>query len=187
MRAIAFITTIFLTACQSAYLPDGRPNENSTLLEVSAGSRLVINRKLTIQPYQHAIFLQNGKVYEFSGINKYDTYCAISVDGRHDAIKSIEQGIYVVKRTYKELVFQVARATAGFITVMRDNDTSNDWHVMATMMDISSTQNSQRLKVTCASWGLPQDTHNLTVKGIRRSFGEVISLDISGSETNTPR
>jgi hypothetical protein len=179
MRAITVATLLLLGACQSAYLPDGRPNENSTLFEVTAGARLVIQRDLVVPPYHYALFLQDGKVHDFSGINKYDTYCAFSVDGASDPRKTIASGSYVVDEVHQQLMFQVAQARSGFVKTGQRNDGHDDWRVMATVMRLSSAQTSMALKAVCATWGLPQDMHKLTVAGIRRSLGDVVRLELA--------
>jgi len=178
MRAALIACLGLLSACQSAYLPDGRPDENSILYEVSAGARLVIHRDLVVPAYHYAIFLQDGKVHDFSGINKYDTYCAFSVDGPSDPRKAIASGTYVVDEVYRQLLFQVAQARPGFVKTGTRNDGFEDWRVMATIMKLSSTQSLMALKAVCATWGLPQDMDRLTVAGIRRSLGDVARLDL---------
>jgi hypothetical protein len=177
-RVTSLAASLLLAACQSAYLPDGRPNENSTHHEVPVGSKVVINQALTIPPYQHAIFIQNGNVSDFSGINQFDTYCAFSIHGKHDAQKHIQAGEYSVDYVYKELIFQVASAASIINTSSKNDDNGFDWEAMATIMILSSQNNSRPLRLLCAEWGLPQDTSNLTISGIRRSFGKVISLTI---------
>ncbi len=177
-RATSIAASLLLAACQSAYLPDGRPNENSTRHEVPVGSKVVVNQALIIPPYQHAIFLQDGNVSDFSGINKFDTYCAFSVYGKHDAQKHISAGEYSVDYIYKELIFQVARTASAINTSSKNDDNGFDWEAMATIMILSSPNGSRPLRLLCAEWGLPQDTSNLTISGIRRSFGNIVSLTI---------
>lgn len=179
MRAATIACLLLLSACQSAYLPDGQPNENSPLFEVTSGSRLVIQRDLVVPPFEYAVFLQDGKVLGFPGLNKYDTYCAFSVDGPADPRKTIASGTYVVDEVYQQLLFQVAQARSGFVKTGTRNDGNEDWQVMATILKLSSAQTSMALKAVCATWGLPQDMHKLTVAGIRRSLGDVARLDLA--------
>lgn len=178
MRSTFLAASLLLTACQSAYLPDGRPNENSTHHEVPVGSKVVINQALTIPPYQHAIFIQHGTVSDFSGINKFDTYCAFSAYGKHDTQKHIPAGEYSVDYIYKELIFQVASTAYAINTSSKNSDSGFDWEAMATIMILSSPSVSRPLRLLCAEWGLPQDTSNLTISGIRKAFGNIVSLTI---------
>lgn len=178
MRTAFIASMLLLSGCQSAYLPDGQPDESSTLFEVTAGTRLVFHRDLVVPAYQYAVFLQDGQVHDFSGINKYDTYCAFSVDGPSDPRKTIGSGSYVVNEVYRQLLYQVAQAPVGIRKVGMRDDGSEDWRVMATVMKLSSTQSSLALKAVCATWGLPQDMDRLTVASIRKSLGAVVSLNL---------
>lgn len=177
-RTPSLAASLMLAACQAAYLPDGRPNEDSIHHEVSVGSRVVINQSLTIPPYQHAIFLQNGNVMHFQDLNKFDTYCALSMYGKHDAQKKIHAGEYSVESVYKELIFQVAKTKYTIKTSSKNDDNGFDWEAVATIMVLSSRGDSKPLRLLCADWGLPQDRSNLTISGIRKSFGTIVSLTI---------
>jgi hypothetical protein len=172
--------TVVLTACQSAYLADGRPNENSTLLEVPVGSRVVLKQELIVPAYQQDVFLQKGKAYDFSTVNKWLPYCAFSLYAQAKKPKVMAPDTFVVRKVSRQLLFQLAGRPVQVAGITDGSDGFQSWRVNAAVMELGSERQPDVVKLTCAAWGLPPDATYVTLAAIRGALGGVVSLHLAG-------
>lgn len=174
-----FTLTVALSACQSAYLADGRPNENSTLLEVPAGSTVVLKQELIVPAYQQDVFLQKGKAYDFSTVNKWLPYCAFSLYAQTKKPRVMEPDTFVVRKLSRQLLFQLAGRPVQVAGITDGSDGIQNWRVNAAVMELSSGRQPDVVKLTCAAWGLPPDATYVTLAAIRGALGNLASLQLA--------
>lgn len=179
-RFALFTLTVVLTACQSAYLTDGRPNENSPLFEVPVGSTVVLEQELIVPAYQQDIFLQDGKAFDFSTVNKWRPYCALSLHAQTKQPKAMQADTFVVRKVSRQLLFQLAGRPVQVAGITDGSDGFQSWRVNAAVMELSSGRQPDVVKLTCAAWGLPPDVTYVTLAAIRGALGGVVSLHLAG-------
>ncbi len=180
-RSLTLLTLlVVLAGCQSAYLSDGRPNESSPLYEVPLGSKVVLERELTVPAYRQDVFLQDGKVFDFATVNKWRPYCALSLHAQAKQARVMQPDSFVVRKVSRQLLFQLAGRPLQIAGITSGSDGFQTWRVQAAVMELSSGRQPDVVKLTCAAWGLPQDASYVTLAAIRGALGEVVSLQLAG-------
>lgn len=182
MRFTLFPIAILLTACQPAYLSDGRPNPSSVYFEIPVDSKFVLRKDVTFPPYRKDMFFQNGKLSDYSGVNRWTAYCALSLHAQRHVPFTVKTDTFVAKKVSRQYLFQLAGAPVQ-VAGQFDRGGFQEWRVLATVVELSSDTQPEVVKMTCAEWGLPQDTSNVTLNGIRKSFGDFVELEIADSAT----
>ncbi len=178
MRITLLICTVLLVSCQPAYLKDGRPNENSPYFEIPVDSKLVLHQMLTVPAYGRNVFFQRGQVRLFYYVNEFIDYCALTVYAQKQVPQTIKPDTFVVTKVYREYLYQLADASVIVAQAFQDKD-GDTWHVLATQMELQAKNQPDVIRLTCAAWGVPQDISNVTVAGIRRSLGEIATLELA--------
>ena len=177
MRFAFFVSAILLTACQPAYLSDGQPNPNSVYFEIPVDSKFVLRKDVTFPPYRKDMFFQNGKVSDYAAVNKWTAYCALSLHAQRQVPFTVKADTFVATKVSRQYLFQLASAPLQVASQL-DRDGFQEWRVLATVVELSSETQSEVARMTCAQWGLPQDISNVTLNGMRKSFGEFVQLEI---------
>ncbi len=52
------------------------------------------------------------------------------------------------------------------------------YQVLATLLELRSVNQPDVVRMTCATWGLPQDSAHLTLGQIRQSLGDIFLLEM---------
>jgi hypothetical protein len=182
----ALLLVALLAACETAY-KDGVPNERSTAFWVPAGSKLVLHRSMEIAPYQHAAYLQDGKLLPWYEVNQYATYCALAVQAPLEVAKRVSPDEFVVRRISHRSLFMLAAGPLVHAAMGRDRE-GMTYEVVATVMAIHSDRQPEASALTCASWALPQGLTYVTVERIRRALGSYMTLELApqGAATLMP-
>jgi hypothetical protein len=181
VRVILLICAVLLVGCQPAYLKDGRPNENSPYFEIPVGSKFVLHQTLTIRPYSRNVFFQNGRALPFFDVNEFIDYCALTLYAQKQAPQTVKPDTFTVTKVYREYLYQLASAPVVLAQMFQDKD-GDTWHVLATQMELQAKDQPDVIRLTCAAWGLPQDISNVTLAGIRKSLGDVATLELADSK-----
>jgi hypothetical protein len=176
-RSIFLVLVALAAACETAY-KDGVPNERSSWFQVPPGSKLVLHRRLDVPPFQHAAYLQQGRLLPWYDVNLHAPYCALGLQGNREAARSVDPGEFVVRRVSLQSLFMLA--AGPLMRVARDrNDDGMTYEVVATVMELSSGEQAEVRSLTCASWGLPQGRSYLTVEQIRGALGSYVTLNLA--------
>lgn len=183
MRIVSLVCTALLVACQPIYLKDGRPNENSPYFEVPVHSKFVLHQTLTIPPYRRHVYFQHGKAMPFQAVNEFLDYCALTLHTKKQVPQMIKPDTFVITKVYRQYLFQLANATITIAQVI-DRGDGEPWQVLATQMELRSETQPEVIRMTCAGWGLPQEQSNVTVDGIRKSLGDIVTLELA--DINAP-
>ena len=178
VRATLLIGIMLLIGCQPAYLKDGRPNENSPYFEIPVESKLALHQTLTVPPYTRNVFFQGGRVRPFYYVNEFIDYCALTVYAQKQVSQTIKPDTFVVTKVYRQYLYELANTSVMLAQAFQDDD-GDTWHVLATQMELQSKEQPDVIRLTCAAWGLPQDISNVTLAGIRKSLGEIATLEIA--------
>ena len=182
MRTVFLACIVVLAACQPAYLKDGQPNEDSLYFEVPAQSKFTLHRALTIPPYRRHIYFQHGRAMPFYEVNEFIDYCALTLHAQRQVPQTVKPDTFVVTKIYREYLYQLADA-AMVVAQMVGSDDGETWHVLATQMELRSEAQPDVVRMTCAGWGLPQELSNVTVAGIRKSLGDILTLELADVRT----
>jgi hypothetical protein len=182
-QVCALLLAALSAGCETAY-KDGRPNERSPWFHVPVGSKLVLHRTLQIAPGQRSAYLQQGKLLAWYDVNQYAPYCALGVQAFRDVSQSVGPDVFVVGDVAQRSLFTLASRALPFrhVSMERESGDGMTYEVVATVMDLRSTQQPEVRTLVCASWGLPQASSYVTVEKIRRALGGYATLELSLSK-----
>ena len=182
-RLATLLLFVLIAACQPAYI-HGRPNLNSPYFQVPTDSKLVLKQEVTVDAGQKSAYFQRGKLVKWFNVQKFEAYCALALDRKADAEQTVKPGEFDVYRVHNESLFTLAKKrnapTDDFrvqTVGMRDNS-QDSYQVMAVLMELRSTTQSNVKRLTCASWVIPQGMQSVTVNGIRASLGDYATLNL---------
>ncbi|MFQ6022174.1 MAG: hypothetical protein ACE5NW_05580 [Acidiferrobacterales bacterium] len=163
-------------------------NEESPYFSVSVDSTLVLKQELTVPAKNASVWFQRGRaVTQFYEVHKYNPYCRLTLDTKRDVPQTIQPDEFVIRRVGQRDEFTV---DGGFIQVAeipRDGG-FEAFQVKATRMELRSESQPDVVRLTCASWGLPQDMSHVTIREIRQTLGDIFALQLfTRSAGATPR
>jgi hypothetical protein len=182
---ILVVTALLLAGCQTTR---DVGNENSPYYVVPTGSRLVVNRELTVPAEDVAVYLQGGQVLPQKQLNLYHPQCKLEMRRRLSTTQTIRPGEFFVTKVTQEFTqhmvllapIQVAdgslvrRASGGIDGGIGPN-------TFITNLILASDTQPEVMRMTCGYWGYlnRSDTH-LSISQIRGALGEVVTLKIAG-------
>lgn len=186
MRRLVFGSVLVLTlvACQTTRY-DG--DESSPHFAPPAGTRVMLNRELTIPPEQVSVMLQNGQVVRPAEVNTYYPHCKFEVRRRLDVPQTVKPGEFLVTRVERNLLHGVDAGTARYarvsvgigIGINMGGGVSGDGpsvQTYATRMNLRSDTQPDVFRLTCGQWGYPYDGEHVSINGMRRALGDIITL-----------
>ncbi len=182
MRFALLTVALLLVACQPAYLKDGQPNAASVYFEVPVDSKFVLRKDVTFPAYRKDMFFQNGSVSDYAGVNRWVPYCALSLHAQRQVPFTVKADTFVARKVSRQFLFQLAGAPVLVAQLDRGGG-FQQWSVLATVFELSSERQPDVARMTCAEWGLPQDVSNVTLNGIRKSFGDFVQLEVADIHT----
>lgn len=183
---LALVLGLVLAACQtSRYEGD----ESSPYYAPPVGTRVILNREITIPPDQVSVMLQGGQIVRPGEVNTYYPHCKFEVRRRLDVAQTIKPGEFVVTAVRRNLLHSVdsgtqlyARASVGIgmgISVGGGvNGDGPSVQTYATRMDLHSDTQPDVFRLTCGQWGYPYDGKHVSVDEMRRALGDVITLHL---------
>lgn len=178
-----------LSACQAArYAGD----ETSPYYVPPVGSRLVLNREVTIAANEVGVYLQNGKIVAFREINTYTPHCKLEVRRRLDAPQVVTPGAFEIRR--------VVRDESPFVSAARvlggrpapgvgvrisagggQGDGGPTALAFATRLYLRSRAQPDVFRLSCGQWGYPapaQAPQFPSIAEMRQVLGDVMTLRI---------
>lgn len=172
------IATTLLAACQTtAYEGD----ENSPYYVVPAGSHLTLNRDLAIPAHESAVFLQGGQVLPKVQVNFYQSHCKFEVRRVLDAAQTVRVDEFVVTKVVQSMEHSVRApmrlASSSVIGGVEDGGQS--LRTFATRLDLRSDSQPEVLRLTCGHWDYPPLASHLSIRQIRKVFGDIFTLRIA--------
>lgn len=177
---------LVLAACQTTRY-DG--DESSPHFAPPVGTRVVLNRELTIPPEQVGVMIQYGQVIRAAEVNTYYPHCKLEVRRRLDVPQPVRPGEFVVTRVERNLLHGVdagaaryARVSVGIgIGIGMGGGVSGDGpsvQTYATRMNLRSDTQPDVFRLTCGQWGYPYDGEHVSIEAMRRALGDIITLHL---------
>ena len=192
MRAMSMLLTAMglLLGCATA-----PPNESSPWYRIPVGSELVLETQVQVPARQDRVYFQDGAAMDWRQVNIYRPHCALSVADKTETTQSISPDRFSVKSSHSERFFKQVRrqeqppqvrpaAFESQVTTVAgwDRDGRMDYEVTALVIDLESARQPHVKTLTCADWGLPQDTIHITVEKVRQALGGMARLELLPTE-----
>ncbi len=187
MRYVTALALVLLiSACQTAgYQGD----ENSPYYLVPAGSRLVLNRAITVPENDVGVYIQNGEVARsFWGVKSHYPHCALDLRRRLDTAQTVQPDEFTITRVTQETVYSVHAdftrlARLPFVHVAdTDQGDGASYEIYATIMTLRSERQPDVLRLTCAQWQYPPLQRHVTINEMRKTLGDLFTLRLAGKD-----
>lgn len=198
--ALASALALALVACQTtSHVGD----EDSPYYVVPVGSRVILNRQLTIPPDRAGVFLQDGQVVApgYTGqLRSYYPHCKFEVRRPMPTAQTINPDEFVVTRVSRQWASAVDSGMLQYAAVNRDmlrpvaakdgrrrvadsdQDSGPNIRAFVTTMELGSDRQPHVARLVCAQWGYPHEDRHVTIKEIRRALGDLATLRLAETQ-----
>ncbi len=185
MRRVAGLALVLLLAgCQTTTY---QGNENSPYYLVPTGSRLVLNRAITVPANDVGVYIQNGKVAKsFWNVKSHYPYCAFDLRKRLETPQTVQPDEFTITRVTQETVYSVHAdftrlARLPFVHVAdADQGDGASYEIYATVMTLRSERRPDVQRLTCAQWQYPPLQRHVTINEMRKTLGGLFTLRLPG-------
>jgi hypothetical protein len=157
-------------------------NENSPYYVVPAGSRLILERELTIPPEQLAVYVQDGRVLRSGEVRHDRPFCKFELHRLAPNARTVSPDDIVVVRASQQIHSNpVARGEPVLVADnafgdMVESLVAPPIHSFATRMDLRSEKQPDIFRLTCAQWGERRFGRHVTISEMRRTLAGVFTL-----------
>ena len=182
MRIIALLPLcLLLVACQTT----GPLDENSPFHVLPSGSRLVLKQELTIPARSAHVTLQGGRVMSDNDVNQYHPNCRLEVQDVRDTTQTVTADEFVVRRARQEshTVALPGLKKAG----LRKSSGTMGFFVFRTTLDLRSERQPQVRWLTCQLWADPTFGRHVTIREMRATLGEIITIQLPTTASDGQR
>jgi len=181
MRIIALLPLcLLLSACQTT----GPLDENSPFDVPPTGSRLVLKQALTIPAHNAGVSLQGGRVVSDKDVNQYHPHCRLEVHEVRETTQTVTPDEFVVRRAYQDSQMV---ALPGLMKAGLRVTSGMRYYVFRTTLDLRSERQPQVRWLVCQQWGEQALGQHVTLREIRATLGEMITLQLPPSAANGNR
>ena len=175
---LLFLALISTGACAESALQYTLEREHSSFVTIPAGSTLKLNNNALVPAQLARFYMQAGEIKPFSQIDLYYPNCSLLVNNVEDTAQEITADIFTIYRV--ERTVDMAQSGTFFRNVkMRwvDNGgpSQESW---TTILYLRSEKQPQVRLLRCEHWEDPTDARHLTIDEIRKTLGDVMSLEI---------
>jgi len=171
--SLVLSSLLALTACSSEPVKD----PDSFLYSVPVGSKLILNKEITIPADLARRYFQNGRAMQKKEVDIYHPHCSIVMNtlvGHERMIKPTVFEIYKVvdEHDYVQRPVHVASRIFGNV----DGLTIIGY---ASFYFLSSPDEPDVRSLECAQWDDPVNVEYLSINEVKKSLGEYFSLQLN--------
>ena len=166
--------TMLMVACSTAPVDA----ENSPFYNIPVGTSVVLHQALTIPADKAAVFIQNGEVKSFRDIDKYYPHCKFEVSTIKQTKQIIQPDTFIIQKSTTEEHVKVQQSM--FRHVAMDGGDGPAFIEMYRHMYLRSEQQPDVLRLSCGIWAISPNYYQLTLKEMRHTLGNLISLNEVG-------
>ena len=162
-----------LTACSSAPVKD----PDSYLYSVPVGSKLILNKEITIPANLARRYFQNGRAVLKNEINIYYPHCSLLMNPLVNYERVIKPTVFeIYKVVDDEDYVQLPVYLASRFLSNVDGSTIMAY---ASLYYLRSTDDSDVRSLECAQWDDPVNVEYLSINQVKKSLGGYFSLQIN--------
>ncbi|MGD2054853.1 MAG: hypothetical protein PVG45_12165 [Gammaproteobacteria bacterium] len=172
--SIAVLAGVSLMACDSRQMVK---DEDSPFYSVPVGSRITLDREITIPPDHTSVYLQNGGPGADSDVDFYKPHCVFELFTISDEARVVRPDTFVVTK----IVDQSEDAATGWPTyaalgmgiVFGDGPVQLTF---STTMYLESKIQPDVYRLTCKRWDWPNTGEYLSINEMRQALGDYFTL-----------
>jgi hypothetical protein len=154
---------------------------------VPTGSRLVLNRAITVPANDAGVYIQNGEMARsFWRVKQHYPYCALDLRRRRDTPQTVQPDEFTIVRVRQEIVYSMRadgmRLVRSPSIHVADTDQGDgaSYEIYATIMTLRSERQPDVQRLTCAQWQYPPLQQHMTINEMRKTPGEPFTLRLPG-------
>lgn len=178
MRIIALLPLcLLLSACQTT----GSLDENSPFDLPPTGSRLVLKQELIIPAHTAGVSLQGGRVVSDKNVNQYHPHCRLEVHDVRETTQTVMPDEFVVRRAYQD---SQSAALPGLMKAGLRVSTGAEgsrYFYFRTTFDLRSERQPQVRWLVCQQWSEQAFGQHVTIREMRTTLGEIMTIQIPSS------
>lgn len=185
MRIVVAVgLAVLLSACQTtSYQGD----ENSPYYVVPAGSRLILNQNIKIDPDQVGLYIQYGEVRRsFRDVDKYDPFCKFELFDRVQSARTVvPDEISVIKAVQEQSYDKFTQAGAWQFAAVSTRQLAQSGgfdqggpslRFFNVQMDLHSAKQPEVFRMTCGRWSAYPSLEHLSIAEIRSTLKPLFTL-----------
>ncbi|MCW8933841.1 MAG: hypothetical protein OQK98_03870 [Gammaproteobacteria bacterium] len=171
---LAMLSLLTITSCSNEAIKD----EDSYLYSVPPGSTLTLNQNITIRANLARTFFQNGAVIDESNLNIYYPHCSLTTNTLTDKDRVISPAIFIVQKVIDDEEY-----AQGYLHFASNNiSVSSDGPLITGLVSyyyLSSSIEQDVRTLECIRWDSPYENRHLSIREIRKSLGDILTLTIA--------
>lgn len=176
MRFVLLAVSIaLLGACQTHVAP----SEDSPYYAVPVGSRLVLNRPLTIPPNGASVYIQYGQIVSFNTRDAYYPHCRFELSTLGPGPQTVEPDEFVVHKVRQEIIVSRAFTRPGLLLAQGGGDDGPDSKMYSRILYLRSATQPEVLRIACMRWHDLAFSHHLTIREIRNTLSDLFTLRLA--------
>jgi hypothetical protein len=164
---------LVITACSSSPVKD----PDSYLYSVPVGSKLILNKEITIPANQARRYFQNGRALLKKDIDKYYPHCSILMNTLVDYERVIKPAVFEIYKVVDEQNYVQAPVHVAS-SLFYDID-GTAIIAYASLYYLRSAEEPDVRSLECAQWNDPLNVEYLSINEVKKSLGEYFSLQIN--------
>ena len=172
--ALLLIAVVVLGGCQSTSARD----EASPFYVPPAGSRLVLQKTLTIPADTVGVIIQGGRAVSHRDVDQYYPHCRLEVRDRRDTAQTVNPDDFLVRRVRRD-VEVVSNPRVGPVVRVGHGPS---FFIYRTIFDLESPRQPSVRTLVCQYWGDPALNDHLSIREIRRALGETMRLELPAAD-----
>jgi hypothetical protein len=169
------ISAAVLSACGNSQVVK---DENSQFYSVLPGSTFTLNREITIQPDNTAVYLQYGKIEPVSNVGFYKPHCKFELYKISEQARVVKPDTFVVTKVVdqSEDVSTKWPTYAGLGMAYGDGPVHLTF---STTMYLESKVQPDVFRINCKRWDDPATGEYLSINEMRQALGDYFTLTLA--------
>lgn len=173
LTSLILSNTLVLAACSSPPVKD----HDSYFYSVPVGSKLILNKEITIPANLARRYFQDGNPMKKKDIDIYYPHCSILMNTLVDYERTIKPTVFEIYKVLddEEYTQRHIYYAANFLTHI-------DGPIIvgyASYYYLRSTEYSDVRTLECAQWDDPIDVEYLSINEVKKSLGDYFTLQIN--------
>ena len=140
---------------------------------------MTLNRDVTIKRNEVAVYVQEGELLDYNGVDWYQPNCKFEIYTISDQPRQVAADSFRITRVVDEIesssVVSTTRYAALNMASLLDHSQVFNY---ATMMYLKSDAQPDVYRMTCQHWEDIVDDRYLSIEQMRQAMGEVFSLEV---------
>jgi len=172
--SLILINASVLTACSSPPVKD----HDSYFYSVPVGSKLVLNKAITIPANLARRYFQYGKPMKKNDVDIYYPHCSILMNTLVDYERTIKPTVFEIYKVIDEDDYYAQRYiyfAANFFTGI-DGPTIVGY---ASFYYLRTAEDSDVRNLECVQWNDPYEIEFLSINEVKKSLGDYFTLQIN--------